>query len=98
MLQLSNYTTSIQHIKAVISLLSGTILVTRQPKAPARLVPARGTAHKECLMDEPSVTRESHHTAPRCHIALLERANGTTALDGEGIQAWLEWEWEATRC
>src|SRR4051794_41047751 len=48
------------------------------------------------LMDETSVTREAHHAAPRCLIALHEKANGT-ALDGEGIQAWLEWEWEAMR-
>ncbi len=39
---------------------------------------------------------EAHHVAPRCLLTLHERANGT-ALDGEGIQAWLEWEWEATR-
>jgi hypothetical protein len=47
-------------------------------------------------MDEPSVTREAHHTAPRCLISLHEKAIGTS-LDGEGMQAWLEWEWEATR-
>ena len=35
--------------------------------------------------------------APRCLLTLHERANGTTPLDGEAIQAWLEWEWEATR-
>ena len=39
---------------------------------------------------------EAHHAAPRCLLRLHERANGTR-LDGEGIQAWLEWEWEATR-
>jgi hypothetical protein len=48
-------------------------------------------------MDGLSVTREAHHAAPRCLISLHERANGTTSLDGEGIQAWLEWEWEAMR-
>ena len=48
-------------------------------------------------MDGSSVTREAHHAAPRCLISLHERANGTTTLDGEGIQAWLEWEWEAMR-
>ena len=42
-------------------------------------------------MDESSVTREAHHAAPRCLISLHEKANGTS-LDGEGIQAWLEWE------
>src|SRR5215218_7526191 len=53
-------------------------------------------AHKEKLMDKSSVTREAHHAAPRCLISLHEKANGTS-LDGEGIQAWLEWEWEAMR-
>ncbi len=47
-------------------------------------------------MDGSSVTREAHHAAPRCLLGLHEKANGTP-LDGEGIQAWLEWEWEATR-
>jgi hypothetical protein len=40
---------------------------------------------------------EVHHTAPRCLLSLHERANGPTDLDGEAIQAWLEWEWEAMR-
>jgi hypothetical protein len=40
---------------------------------------------------------ESHHAAPRCLLTLHEKANGTTALDGQAIQAWLEWEWEAMR-
>ena len=39
---------------------------------------------------------EAHHAAPRCLLRLHAKANGA-ALDGEGIQAWLEWEWEATR-
>ena len=39
---------------------------------------------------------EVHHAAPRCLVSLHERANDLP-LDGEGIQAWLEWEWEATR-
>ena len=39
---------------------------------------------------------EVHHAAPRCLLALHERANGTE-LGGEGIQAWVEWEWEAMR-
>ncbi len=39
---------------------------------------------------------EVHHAAPRCLVSLHERANGLP-LDREGIQAWLEWEWEATR-
>src|ERR671920_2576615 len=72
------------------------IYFTGKQEAPARLVPARGTAHKELLMDGLSVTREAHHAVPRCLISLHEKANGTS-LDGEGIQAWLEWEWEAMR-
>ena len=43
-----------------------------------------------------SKREEVHHAVPRCLIALRERANGLP-LDGEGIQVWLEWEWEATR-
>lgn len=39
---------------------------------------------------------EVHHAAPRCLMRLHQEANGG-GLDGEGIQAWLEWEWEATR-
>src|SRR3954471_10554546 len=39
---------------------------------------------------------EIHHAAPRCLISLHEKANGAP-LDGEGIQAWLEWEMEAMR-
>jgi hypothetical protein len=40
---------------------------------------------------------EAHHAAPRCLLRLHEKANGSRTLDGEGIQAWLEWEWEAIR-
>ena len=40
---------------------------------------------------------ELHHAAPRCLLGLHERANGTATLDGQAIQAWLEWEWEAMR-
>ncbi len=39
---------------------------------------------------------EVHHAAPRCLLRLHERANGAE-LDGEGIQAWIEWEMEAMR-
>ncbi len=39
---------------------------------------------------------ELHHAAPRCLISLHEKANGSY-LDGEGIQAWVEWEMEASR-
>ena len=40
---------------------------------------------------------EMHHAAPRCLLTLHERANGAADLDGEAIQAWVEWEWEAMR-
>lgn len=43
---------------------------------------------------------EAHHTAPRCLLRLHEKANGAASgasLDGEAIQAWLEWEMEAMR-
>ncbi len=43
----------------------------------------------------PSVGRV-HRAVPRRLMALHERADGLP-LDGEGVQAWLEWEWEATR-
>ena len=33
---------------------------------------------------------------PRCLLTLHEKASGAS-LDGEGIQAWLEWEMEALR-
>ncbi len=39
---------------------------------------------------------EVHHAAARCLVSLHQRANGSS-LDGEGIQAWLEWEMEAMR-
>jgi len=39
---------------------------------------------------------ESPHAVPRCLLSLHEKANGSS-LDGEGIQAWLEWEMEAMR-
>ncbi len=39
---------------------------------------------------------ERHHAAPRCLISLHEKANNGS-LDGEGIQAWVEWEMEAMR-
>ena len=39
---------------------------------------------------------ELHHAAPRCLLSLHEKANGVS-VDGEGIQAWVEWEMEAMR-
>jgi hypothetical protein len=43
-----------------------------------------------------AATTEVHHAAPRCLIKLHERAHAAE-LDGEGIEAWLEWEIEAMR-
>ena len=40
---------------------------------------------------------EVHHAAPRCLVSLHEGANGDGELDGEAIQAWVEWEMEALR-
>jgi hypothetical protein len=41
---------------------------------------------------------ECHHAAPRCLLTLHEKANSPVAsLDGEAIQAWVEWELEAMR-
>jgi hypothetical protein len=39
---------------------------------------------------------EVHHAVPRCLLRLHEDATSGD-LDGAGIQAWLEWEWEAMR-
>jgi hypothetical protein len=39
---------------------------------------------------------EAHRAVPSRLLELHERANGAD-LDGEGIQSWLEWEWEAAR-
>jgi hypothetical protein len=46
---------------------------------------------------QPRYDQEVHHAAPRCLLRLHDEANGTTDLDGEGIQLWMEWEWEAMR-
>ena len=41
---------------------------------------------------------EVHHAAPRCLVSLHEKATTlSSSLDGEGIQAWVEWEMEAMR-
>ena len=44
----------------------------------------------------PSAGVGTHRAVPRRLVGLHERAHGLP-LDGEGIQAWLEWEWEANR-
>jgi hypothetical protein len=43
-----------------------------------------------------SPTAEFHHAAPLCLLRLHDEA-AAGDLDGAGIQAWLEWEWEAMR-
>ena len=46
----------------------------------------------------PASPKEVHHAAPRCLLRLHDEARDPSgALDGAGIQAWLEWEWEAMR-
>jgi hypothetical protein len=42
-------------------------------------------------------TREVHHRVPRCLLGLRERAGANSELDGESLQAWLDWELEAAR-
>jgi hypothetical protein len=45
----------------------------------------------------PASPAELHHAVSRCLLRLHEKAT-SGGLDGAGIQAWLEWEWEAMRC
>ncbi|MEW6635707.1 MAG: hypothetical protein AB1425_02715 [Actinomycetota bacterium] len=40
---------------------------------------------------------EVHHRVPRCLLRLHERASAGGEITGEGIEAWLEFEAEATR-
>jgi hypothetical protein len=44
-----------------------------------------------------TTAREVHHRVPRCLIGLRERAYAGSRIDGEGIQAWMDWELEAAR-
>ncbi len=44
-------------------------------------------------MDVPT---EIHHTVPQCLLRLRDRADAAL-LDGEGIELWLEFEYEASR-
>ncbi len=41
--------------------------------------------------------REVHHAVPRCLLDLRDRADGHCGLDGEAIQMWLDYEFEALR-
>jgi hypothetical protein len=43
-----------------------------------------------------AVPTEMHHNVPRCLLRLRDRADAA-ALDGEGIELWLEFEYEAAR-
>ena len=46
----------------------------------------------------PASPAEVHHVVPRCLLGLHDEARDPGGdLDGAGIQAWLEWEWEAMR-
>ena len=40
---------------------------------------------------------EVHHEVPRCLLRLRDRADAYPELDGEGIQCWLDYEFEALR-
>jgi hypothetical protein len=40
---------------------------------------------------------EVHHRVPRCLLRLRDRADAHTELDGEGLQRWLDYEFEALR-
>lgn len=41
--------------------------------------------------------REVHHGVPRCLLKLRDRADAHPELDGEGLQRWLDYEFEALR-
>lgn len=43
-----------------------------------------------------AVPTEIHHTVPQCLLRLRDRADAAS-LDGEGIELWLEFEYEAIR-
>lgn len=44
-----------------------------------------------------AVAVEVHHEIPRCLLRLRDRADEHTELDGAALQAWLDFELEATR-
>jgi len=41
--------------------------------------------------------REMHHEIPRCLLRLMDQADVHPELDGEGVQKWLDYEFEAQR-
>jgi hypothetical protein len=45
----------------------------------------------------PAPSVELHHGVPRCLLAMRDRADERTVLDGEGIQRWMDYECEALR-
>jgi hypothetical protein len=45
----------------------------------------------------PAPSVELHHGVPRCLLAMRDRADERTVLDGEGIQRWMDWECEVLR-
>jgi aryl-alcohol dehydrogenase-like predicted oxidoreductase len=47
-------------------------------------------------IDGKKASAEVHHAVPRCLLRLYDQAE-VGGLDGEGIQAWVEWEMEAMR-
>ena len=67
--------------------------MTRQPK------PRRGWSPPEArpIRSHAYGRFECNPRGPPRLLSLHERANDATTLDGEAIQAWLEWEWEAMR-
>ena len=48
------------------------------------------------LSFSPAAATEIHHAIPRCLLRLRDKAD-SAALDGEGIELWLEYEHEAMR-
>jgi hypothetical protein len=48
------------------------------------------------LSFSPAVATEIHHTIPQCLLRLRDKADAAV-LDGEGIELWLEYEYEAVR-
>ncbi len=63
------------------------------PRRPSRRVGVE--AKKRC--HDAGTTVEMHHGIPRCLLGLRDRAEASTEIDGEGIQRWLDYEWEALR-
>ncbi len=55
-------------------------------------------AHSAHTVPAPEMQRhELHHCVPRCLLRLYDRAASHPDFDGEGIELWLEFEYEAMR-